>query len=77
MKKYKYLLYSILFYGLQNRRSVMVERLPRMREVGVQSPFGTVKTGSDCSTAKSSATGVSVTGHQKCPLYTGKMSTCV
>ena len=66
MKKYKYLYNYIQYY--KNRRGIVVERLPRMREVGVQSPFGTVKTGSDCSTAKSSATGVSVTGHQKCPL---------
>ena len=44
-----------------NRRGgVEVERSPRIREIRVQSPVATdVKTGSDSSTAKRSATGVS------------------
>ena len=50
---------------LKRRGGVVVERSPRIREIGVQSPVGTIlslKTGSDSSTAKRMSTSVSVTG---------------
>ena len=44
------------------RGGVMVERSPRVQEIGVRSPVATVvKTGSESSTAKRSEIGVSVT----------------
>ena len=52
----------------KRRGGVEVERLPHMREIGVRSPVATDlsrKTGSDSSTAKRSATGVSVTGPRR------------
>ena len=59
--------HSILSY---TRGGVVVERSPRMREVGVRSEqtFKVVKTGSDSSTAKRLATGVSVTGPRRWPI---------
>ena len=57
---------------------VEVERSPRMREIGVRSPVATdlsrkklLKTGSDSSTSKRSALGVSVTGPRRCPCRSG------
>ena len=50
---------------LHRRGSVVVERSPRMREIGVRSPVGTNlidKTGSDSSYATRLATGASVMG---------------
>ena len=54
---------------LKHRRGgVEVDRSPRMREIGVRFPVATDlsrKTGSDSSTAKRLATGVSVTGPRR------------
>ena len=60
--------YSVVSKLTDGRSGVEVERSPRMREIGVPSPVATdlvVKTGSDSSTAKRSATGVSVTGPRR------------
>ena len=56
--------------GLYRCGGVVVECLPCMWEIGVQSPVGqtkVVKTGSHSSTAKCSATSASVTGPRRWP----------
>ena len=54
-------------HSVFNRRGgVEVDRLPRMREIGGRFPVATdVKTGSDSSTVKRSATGVSAPGPRR------------
>ena len=70
---YMYIWYTLTTwdFSISCRGGVEVERSPCMREIGIRSLFATDlnrKKGSDSSTAKRSATSVSVTGPQRLPL---------